>query len=277
MLKRLLLLFVACMKRTASFVTDVIGDRTVSFASDSQDAMRRSQSVPSFVGLDGQPVVSAVAAAAAAAASSSSSSSFAASSHHSHLHPALSGRGVERQLRALQRQLGLINDRVSAFEEINSRWGLRYTRRFALIGNLVVGGWIFLHRLLEFLRQRRAQLLQAMMPKIQLRPSAPVRMGPLVSGAVMHSLQGGAWLFFICAALLSRNRSWSKLAGATTATGYAAYLSVSGVAATWPWAVVLSVCGNVSYLVANFNSQAPELSSYSDKLDISSLDSENEN
>jgi hypothetical protein len=229
------------MKRSASFVTDVLGDkdvRTVSFVDpqsssvSSLDVMRRSQSTPHLSGLEAGSAI-----------------------HH---------RALERQIRSLQRQLSVINDRVSVFEEINSRWGLRYTRRFALVGNLVVGGWIFLFRLLDFLKQRRAQLLQAMMPKIQLqlRSSAPVKMGPLISGAILYSLNGGAWVFFVCAALLSRNRSWSKLAGATTATGYAAYLSMAGGAASWPWAVVLSVCGNVSYLVANFNSQAPELSSY---------------
>jgi hypothetical protein len=240
------------MKRTSSFITDVLGDsKNVSFvdpavppssSSSVSELMRRSQSTPHLTGLEAGSAM-----------------------HH---------RTLERQIRSLQRQVGIINDRVSVFEEINSRWGLRYTRRFALVGNLVVGGWLFLHRLVDFLRQRRAQLLQAMMPKIQLqlRASAPVHMGPLISGAIVYSLQGGAWVFFICAALLSRNRSWSKLAGATTATGYAAYLSFMGVAASWPWAVVLSVCGNVSYLVANFNSQAPELSTYAEARDLTTLD-----
>jgi hypothetical protein len=230
------------MKRTGSFVTQVLGEVDVRLAALPPQAsaphvvspdMRRTQSSPHLAGLDASAVV-----------------------HH---------RTLERHIRALQRQVAAIHDRVSVFEATNARWGLRYTRRFALAGNLLVGGWIFSHRLLSFLRQRRAQLLQAMMPKIQLRASAPVSLGPLVSGAVRHSLRGGAWLFFACALLLSRNRSWNWLAGATVATAYAAYLSLIGVAASWPWAVVLSVCGNVSFLVANFNAQSsPELPAYPD-------------
>ncbi len=233
------------MKRSGSFATQVLlGEREATLAalppsggsggggSDrSSPDMRRSQSTPHLYGLDAGGAV-----------------------HH---------RTLERHIRTLQRQVAAINDRVSVFEEVNARWGLRYTRRFALAGNLVVGGWIFLHRLLNFVRQRRALLLQAMMPKIQLRASPPASMGPLVSGAVRHGLKGGAWVFFVCALLLSRNRPWNRLAGATVATAYSAYLSLIGVAASWPWAVVFSVCGNVSFLVANFNAQSsPELPAY---------------
>lgn len=175
-------------------------------------------------------------------------------------------RTLEKHVRALQRQVAQIHARVAAFEEINARWGLRYTRRFALAGNLFVGGWIFLYRLLGFLRQRRAQLLQAMMPKISLRgPVAGPAPATLVSSAITHSLRGGAWVFFVCALLLTRNRSWNRLAGATFATTYAAYLSLMGLTRKWPWTLFFSVAGNLSYLVATFNShhsQAPTLPAY---------------
>ena len=217
------------MRRAGSFVTSVLGEGGLPVPSSERSSLPRSASVPAFEGL------------------TSSSGSFSSST-----------RPLERQVRALQRQVGAITDRLWAFEEQNAQWGLRYTRRFALAGNLVVGGWIFLRRLLAFLRRRRAQLLQAMIPKIQLqlRASAPVSLGPLAWGACLHALKGGSWFFFFCAVLLTRNRAWNRLSGATLATAYAAYLSLSGVAANWPWAVVFSVCGNLSYLVANFNSQA---------------------
>lgn len=116
------------------FSTAVLGDKV---AGPSQ--MRRSQSQPYGVGLGGEPV------------------------------PGL--RALERQVRKLQREVAVLNDRLALFEDVSARWGLRYTRRMALVGNAFLGLWIFVLRLLRFLQKRRALLLQAMMPKVGGGPS----------------------------------------------------------------------------------------------------------
>lgn len=80
-------------------------------------------------------------------------------------------RALERQIRLLQHEVGAIQQRVAVFEEINARWALRYTRRLAMGGSVGLGVWLFLARLFAFLQARRAQLLQAVIPKVSTSSS----------------------------------------------------------------------------------------------------------
>ena len=173
-------------------------------------------------------------------------------------------RALERQLRLLQHELGAVQQRVAAFEDINARWGLRYTRRLAMGSSAFLGFWIFLARLLNFLRARRSQLLQAVMPKLQLRQRSPApHLSPLALRAGRHALRR-SWLFFLCAVLLARKPSWNRLGGATLSLTYTAYLSFVGDARQWPWPLLFNVFGNVSYLVASMNAEPSQLPNYLD-------------
>lgn len=73
-----------------------------------------------------------------------------------------------------------------------------------------------------------------------------------------------SWLFFFCALLLSRNRSWNRLAGTSLSLAYTVYLSFRGVSSRWPWPVLANVVGNVSYLVASLNAEQSQLPTYLD-------------
>lgn len=215
-----------------SFATEVLGEKRPSGANEM--AMRRSQSTP----------------------------------HSMHMQESsiLLQKSLERQIRSLQNEVAQINDRLSVFEETNARWGLRYTRRLAISGNVAMGCWMFILRLSNFLRRRRTRLLQAMMPKIQLRQasSAQLNVGTMMARGIVRALRR-AWFLWACALLLARSRDWSRVAGAAAAAGYLAYLSMAGLAPEWPWASLFAFLGNTAFLIASFNAQATNyLPSYLD-------------
>lgn len=204
------------------FATEVLGHAShMGRPSVRADVMRRSQSQPFDLHHGGESV------------------------------PGPSVRAMERQMRKLQREVAMMNERLAIFEDVQARWGVRYTRRMAVVANAFMGTWVLAFRLLRFLQKRRAMLLQAMMPKLQLRAQAGVKaqqqLKAMLWGGVRHSLRH-SWVFFVAAVLLTRNRAWNRFAGALLGTFYAGYIAAAADTGTrWPW-VTLAIAGNLAYL-----------------------------
>jgi hypothetical protein len=170
-------------------------------------------------------------------------------------------RNLEQQLRRLRQEVARLRQKVSGFEASRDRWGVRLTRRMALLANLLLAAWLFAARLLRFVhRRRRGLLARALMPALPgLRapePAADLRR--LVVRALLEAA-APASPFALAAFLLARHGLLHRLPGALLAA--LASLRLALRARAFPWAAYLDLLSNVLYILSALRPRADDPSS----------------
>eukprot|EP01091_Cochliopodium_minus_P021173 TRINITY_DN9584_c0_g1_i1.p1 TRINITY_DN9584_c0_g1~~TRINITY_DN9584_c0_g1_i1.p1 ORF type:complete len:297 (-),score=54.26 TRINITY_DN9584_c0_g1_i1:139-1029(-) len=150
-------------------------------------------------------------------------------------------RNLERQVRRLQRDVNFLYNKLNTFEEVNARWGLRYTRRMAIMSNLVMGVWVFVWKSFSFLRNKRGEIVKAALNIPTLNVATWVwrnvkneNARDLLYDAYMQGMKT-SFLFFLFSLLLTRKRSWNRIVATCGSLFYSVFLIVNPSTIGLPW------------------------------------------
>jgi hypothetical protein len=131
----------------------------------------------------------------------------------------LQQKSLEAQLRLVQEEITNLKRKVVLFEEETNRnrWGIRYSRRMAIMSNLLLGLWIFWSRFLTHVqKQKKSKLLGVMVPNpFSLTNTLqnlnrnraiqqPSPLNKILYEAYMKAISK-SWVFFVGALLLTRH------------------------------------------------------------------------
>jgi hypothetical protein len=115
---------------------------------------------------------------------------------------------VDNRLQILERELSALRVKMTAVEENKSRWGVKYSRRIAILANLLLGVWLFWSHFLQFVQRRKGKLLQNMV----MRPGVQDTLNSVLWQAWWRALNA-SWAYFVSMALLTSNTSWKRSVG----------------------------------------------------------------
>jgi len=176
---------------------------------------------------------------------------------------------LELQLRALQVEIANLKRKVYLFEEESNRnrWAIRYSRRMAIMSNLLLGLWIFWSRFLKHVqRQKKTRLLGSIMGPGNFNLKSFLNKQPQQNQ--QHPLNkllyegyakaiSKSWVFFFGALMLTRNVSWKRHIGLSLTTSYSLYLAI--FSQTLPWTNYFNMFANLLYLTSSvWNSPDPQ-------------------
>jgi len=160
---------------------------------------------------------------------------------------------VEAQLRSLQRDVASLKRKVAAFEEETNRnrWGIRYSRRMAIMSNLLLGLWIFWSRFLKHVQnQKKSRLLGVIVPP--LKQQEQHSLNKLLYEGYMKAISK-SWVFFVGALLITRSVSWKRHVGLALTTSYSLYLAI--FSHFLPWTNYFNMFSNLLYITAAWTSE----------------------
>jgi len=169
-------------------------------------------------------------------------------------------RNLELQIRTLQREIHSLNKKVSAFEEETNRnrWGIRYSRRMAIMSNLLLGLWIFWSRFLKHVqKQKKTRLLGVVM----IPPLKQNSLNKILYEGYMKAISK-SWVFFLGSLLLTRTSPWKRYFGLGLTTTYSLYLAI--FSNFLPWTNYFNMFSNLLYISATWTSNPTETSTLHD-------------
>jgi len=137
-----------------------------------------------------------------------------------------------------------LKKKVSIFEQENNRdrWGIRYSRRMAIMSNIFLGIWVFWSRFLKHVqRQNKGRLLGILVPKQNSS------LNKILYEASMKAISK-SWVFFVGTFLLTRTTSWRRHFGLGLTTCYSLYLAI--FSHFLPWTNYFNMFANLLYITA---------------------------
>ena len=188
-------------------------------------------------------------------------------------------RHLHRDIQALEAELAVLRRKAI----VHNRWDHRYSKRMAVMANLLLGVWTFWYHFIKCARRRKASIIQ-----VRTR----VRYPPLPSRSRTHSrsltralsqammagkayedrnfhwlLRDGyvegiknGWIFFFFSFLLTRPLAWARWLGIASSISWSLYLAIFGK--FLPWTNYFNVLANLLYVTASLNrTQKKELPS----------------
>jgi len=162
-------------------------------------------------------------------------------------------RNLEAQMRSLQKEISSIKRKVALFEEENNRnrWGIRYSRRMAVMSNLLLGLWIFWSRFLKHVqKQKKSRLLGVIVPP--LKQQEQHSLNKLLYEGCMKAISK-SWVFLVGALLITRSISWKRHIGLGLTTSYSLYLAI--FSHFLPWTNYFNIFSNLLYITAAWTSE----------------------
>jgi hypothetical protein len=165
-------------------------------------------------------------------------------------------RNLEKQLRALQTDVGRLKRKIAVFEQSNDRWGVRYSKRVAMFTNLIMGVWIFWYRLLLYF-QRRKRIILSQVVAVQVSKSLDTNsVTDLLRQGIASGFKSSA--FFLLASLfLSRRNGWTRTLGSCVGCGWSLWIAL--VTDFYPWANYFNTLACLLYLTAAFAPAPPAI------------------
>jgi len=146
-----------------------------------------------------------------------------------------------RQIEILQMELRKINKKVSTFEAWNEQWGVRYSKRVALLANLGLGIWFSAYKLFRFLNKRKRTLITQVV--VPLKTDI---FNAVISGALVHALQQ-SWALLLASALIYSQGRLKSVLGSIISFTWSLYLAYAGKS---PWIVWFTLFSDLLYLTA---------------------------
>lgn len=113
---------------------------------------------------------------------------------------------LERDTKALKQKLELLE------EDSKTKWGPKYTRRLALVVNIMHGLWIFTSRFIRRIQKKKTKLLQMMVPN-----ATGESINVILYEAYMFSI-AKSWVFFVAALCMTSAASWKRNFGVGLST-----------------------------------------------------------
>lgn len=157
-------------------------------------------------------------------------------------------RNLENQVRSLQSELATLKRKMSVFEDDTNRnrWGIRYSRRMAIMSNLMLGLWIFWSKFMKHVQtQKKSRLLGVVMGTKKQTPLHSLN--SILYEAVMKATKK-SWIFFFAAFLLTRHVDWKRHFGLTISTSYSLYLAM--FSHFLPWTNYFNMFANLLYITS---------------------------
>eukprot|EP01125_Pyxidicula_operculata_P016578 TRINITY_DN5722_c0_g1_i1.p1 TRINITY_DN5722_c0_g1~~TRINITY_DN5722_c0_g1_i1.p1 ORF type:complete len:236 (+),score=30.86 TRINITY_DN5722_c0_g1_i1:41-748(+) len=120
----------------------------------------------------------------------------------------LSGR-----IQELERTVTELKWRIEEMEEdvgLRTRWGVKYSRRVAIIANFLLGLWNFWSRFLNLIQKRRRHIMQTLFvsPNSKLDHNLNEILYEVIRTASLRSS-----MFFLCSLLLCSRYPWKRMIG----------------------------------------------------------------
>eukprot|EP01124_Arcella_intermedia_P012469 TRINITY_DN18807_c0_g1_i1.p1 TRINITY_DN18807_c0_g1~~TRINITY_DN18807_c0_g1_i1.p1 ORF type:complete len:226 (+),score=44.53 TRINITY_DN18807_c0_g1_i1:44-721(+) len=129
------------------------------------------------------------------------------------------------RIQQLEKTVNELKWRIEAMEEdvgLRTRWGVRYSRRMAIVANVLLGLWNFWGHLSHLLKKRRRHIMTFML----VSPSNKIHENlDSVIYEVLRKASLRSSIFFICSFLLYSKFSWKRILGLIFSTFAALYMS----------------------------------------------------
>jgi len=157
-------------------------------------------------------------------------------------------RNLENQVRSLQSELATLKRKMNVFEDDTNRnrWGIRYSRRMAIMSNLMLGLWIFWSKFMKHVQtQKKSRLLGVVMGGKKQTPLHSLN--SILYEAIMKATKK-SWIFFFAAFLLTRHVDWKRHFGLTISTSYSLYLAM--FSHFLPWTNYFNMFANLLYITS---------------------------
>jgi len=164
-------------------------------------------------------------------------------------------RNLDIQLRNLQNEVALLKRKLMQFEEETNRnrWAIRYSRRMAIMSNLLLGLWIFWSRFLKQIqKQKKSRLLGAigMVPVVSPLGNNSKQQNSL--NAILYEgymkAISKSWVFMFAALLLTRRDAWKRNMGLALSSWYSLYCAI--FSHYLPWTNYFNLFANLLYVTA---------------------------
>jgi len=152
----------------------------------------------------------------------------------------------------LQREIASIKHKVALFEEgtHQNRWGIRYSRRMAVMSNMLLGLWIFWSRFLTHIQKKN--ILGVIVPPLKQEHHP---LNKLLYEGFMKAISK-SWVFFAGAMLITRSVSWKRHIGLGLTTSYSLYLAI--FSHFLPWTNYFNMFSNLLYITAAWTNEEPQ-------------------
>eukprot|EP01121_Diplochlamys_sp_Union-15-3_P004157 TRINITY_DN1414_c0_g1_i1.p1 TRINITY_DN1414_c0_g1~~TRINITY_DN1414_c0_g1_i1.p1 ORF type:complete len:333 (+),score=46.53 TRINITY_DN1414_c0_g1_i1:64-1062(+) len=131
---------------------------------------------------------------------------------------------MEQRNKALVRELSALKQRMTSYEKKlgESRWGLRYSRRMAIVANFVVGIWIFWRRLLLYAFKNKKGTKK---PRLSMAVTKPETfLAIYLKGAYFFAISQ-SWYFFVASLLLVSKDEWKRQIGLILSTSISLFMA----------------------------------------------------
>jgi len=130
---------------------------------------------------------------------------------------------LDQRNKTLARELSALKHRLEGLEKDmgKSKWGLRYSRRMAVIANLLVGIWIFWRRLLWYAFKKKKDK-KARLSMVVRKPETFLQ--TYLKEAYIYAI-GQAWIFFMTTLLLLSKDEWKRQAGLVISSGASIFMA----------------------------------------------------